>query len=84
MTTKDFTQLFPEILNPAASLSNLKALCRSKKFPEVEFASCLHDFSLKKNNYPGYMENPGGYLNTTIDNCIKKYFRGEKTNFILI
>ena len=60
MTTKDFTQLFPEILNSAASLSNLKALCRSKKYPEDEFASCLHDFSLVRNNYPGYMENPGG------------------------
>jgi hypothetical protein len=81
MTTKDFTQLFPEILNPAASLSNLKALCRSKKFPEDEFASCLHDFSLIRNNYPGYIENPGGYLNTTIDNCIKKYFRGVKNDF---
>jgi len=81
MTTKDFTQLFPEILNPAASLSKLKALCRSKKYPEDEFVSCLHDFSLKKNNYPGYIENPGGYLNTSIDNCIKKYFRGEKNDF---
>jgi hypothetical protein len=81
MTTKDFTQLFPEILNPAVSLSNLKALCRSKKYPEDEFISCLHDFSLLKNNYPGYIENPGGYLNTSIDNCIKKYFRGEKNDF---
>ncbi len=81
MTTKDFTQLFPEILNSAAFLSNLKALCRSKKYPEDEFVSCLHDFSLIRNNYPGYIENPGGYLNTTIDNCIKKYFRGEKNHF---
>ena len=81
MTTKDFTQLFPEILNPEASLSDLKALCRSKKFPEDEFVSCLHDFSLIRNNYPGYQENPGGYLYTTIDNCIKKYFRGEKNDF---
>ncbi len=81
MTTKDFTQLFPEILNSAASLSNLKALCRSKKYPEDEFVSCLHDFSLIRNNYPGYQENPGGYLYTTIDNCIKKYFRGEKNHF---
>ena len=32
MTTKDFTQLFPEILNPAVSLSNLKALCQSSRF----------------------------------------------------
>ncbi len=67
MTTKDFTQHFPEILNPAVSLSNLKALCRSKKYPEDEFISCLHDFSLLRNNYSGYIENPGGYLNTTIE-----------------
>ena len=81
MTTKDFTQLFPEILNSEASLSNLKTLCRSKKFPEDEFVSCLHDFSLIRNNYPGYQENPGGYLYATILNCIKKYFRGEKSDF---
>ena len=81
MNIKDFSQLFPEILNPDASLSNLKALCRSKKYPEDEFASCLHDFSLVRNNYPGYMENPGGYLNTTIDNSIKKFFRGGKIDF---
>ena len=80
MTTKDFTQLFPEILNSAASLSNLKDLCRSKKYPEDEFVSCLHDFSLIRNNYPGYQENPGGYLYATILNCIKKYFRGEKND----
>jgi hypothetical protein len=67
MTTKDFTLLFPEILNPAVSLSNLKALCRSKKYPEDEFISCLHDFSLLRNKYLGYIENPGGYLNTTIE-----------------
>ncbi len=81
MTTKDFAQLFPEILNPAASLSNLKALCRSSKFPEDEFISCLHDFSLLRNNYPGYQKNPGGYLYSTILNSIKKYFRGEKSHF---
>ena len=81
MNIKDFSQLFPEILNPDASLSNLKALCRSKKYPEDEFASCLHDFSLVRNNYPGYMENPGGYLYSTILNSIKKYFRGVKNDF---
>ena len=48
MTTKDFTQLFPEILNPAAFSSKLKALCRSKKFPEDELTFCLHDFALVK------------------------------------
>ena len=62
MTTKDFTQLFPEILNSEASLSNLKALCRSKKFPEDEFVSCLHDFALVKNDYPRYLAKPGGYV----------------------
>ena len=51
MTTKDFTQLFPEILNPAASLSKLKALCLPKKYPEDEFISCLHDFSSVRNNF---------------------------------
>ena len=81
MNIKDFSQLFPEILNPTNSLSNLKALCRSKKFPEDEFVSCLHDFSIIRNNYPGYQENPGGYLYATILNCIKKYFRGEKSDF---
>jgi hypothetical protein len=74
MITEDFTQLFPEILNPAVFLSNLKALCRSKKYPEDEFVYCLHDFSLKKNKYPGYMENLGGYLNTTIEK--RKLFMG--------
>jgi hypothetical protein len=81
MNTKDFSQLFPEILNPAASLSNLKALCRSKKYPEDEFASCLHDFSMARNNYPGYIENPEGYLYSTILNSINKYFRGVKNDF---
>ena len=81
MTNKDFSQIFPEILNPDATFSNLKSLCRSKKYPEDEFASCLNDFSLVRNNYPGYMENPGGYLYSTILNSIKKYFRGVKNDF---
>ena len=81
MNIKDFSQLFPEILNPDATFSNLKALCRSKKYPEDEFASCLHDFSLVRNKYPGYIENPGGYLYSTIINSIKKYFRGVKNDF---
>jgi hypothetical protein len=81
MTTKDFSQLFPEILNPEATLSNLKALSRSKKYPEDEFASCLHEFCLVRNNYPGYSENPGGYLYSTILNGINKYFRGVKNDF---
>ena len=81
MNIKDFSQLFPEILNPATSFSNLKALCRSKKYPEDEFASCLHDFSLVRNNYPGYIENPGGYTWKALQNSIKKYFRGVKNDF---
>jgi hypothetical protein len=51
MTTKDFTQLYPKILNPTASLSILKALYRPKKYPEDEFISCLHDFSSVRNNF---------------------------------
>jgi hypothetical protein len=81
MTTKDFSQLFPEILNPDASFSNLKALCRSKKYPEDEFASCLHEFCLVRNNYPGYIENPGGFTYITVRNRIYKYFRGVKNDF---
>ena len=81
MTTKDFSQLFPEILNPDASFSNLKALCRSKKYPEDEFASCLHEFCLVRNNYPGYIENPGGFTYITVRNSIYKYFRGVKNDF---
>ncbi len=51
MTAKDFTQLYPKILNPTASLSILKALYRPKKYPEDEFISCLHDFSSVRNNF---------------------------------
>lgn len=81
MNVKDFSQLFPEILNPDASLSNLKSLSRSKNFPMDELISCLHDFSLARNNYPGYIENPGGFTHITVRNCIYKYFRGGKNNF---
>jgi hypothetical protein len=81
MTTKDFTQLFPEILNPAVSLSNLKALCRSNRFELDDMTFCLHDFALVKNNYPGYLANPGGYLWKIVKNSINKGYRGIKVNY---
>lgn len=82
MTTTDFSKLFPEILNPDATFSKLKALCRSKKYPEDEFASCLHEFCLVRKNYPGYTENPESYTYTTVRNSIYKYFRGVKNDFL--
>ena len=81
MTTKDFTQLFPEILNPEASFSNLKALCRSKNFNFDDLTFCLHDFTLVRKNYPGYIENPGGYLWRIVTNSIYKNYRGLKVNY---
>ena len=81
MTTKDFTQLFPEILNPTASLSNLKALCRSSRFDLDDMTFCLHDFALVKNDYPRYLANPGGYLWKIVKNSINKGYRGIKVNY---
>jgi hypothetical protein len=81
MTTKDFTQLFPEILNPAASLSNLKALCRSSRFDLDDMTFCLHDFAMVKNDYPRYLANPGGYLWKIVKNSINKGYRGIKVNY---
>ena len=81
MTTKDFTQLFPEILNPANSLSNLKALCRSSRFDLDDMTFCLHDFALVKNDYPRYLANPGGYLWKIVKNSINKGYRGIKVNY---
>ena len=81
MTTKDFSQLFPEILNPDASLSNLKALCQSSRFDLDDMTFCLHDFSLVRNNYPGYYANPGGYLWRIVKNSINKNYRGIKVNY---
>jgi hypothetical protein len=81
MTTKDFSQLFPEILNPGANLSNLKALCRSKNYQLDDFTFCLHDFSLVRNNYPGYISKPGGYLWRIVRNSINKNYRGIKVNY---
>ena len=81
MNIKDFSQLFPEILNPAASLSNLKALCRSNRFDLDDMTFCLHDFALVKNNYPGYFANPGGYVWKIVKNSINKGYRGIKVNY---
>jgi hypothetical protein len=81
MTTKDFNQLFPEILNSAASLSNLKAFCRSSRFDLDDMTFCLHDFALVKNNYPRYFANPGGYLWKIVENSINKGYRGIKVNY---
>jgi len=81
MTTKDFTQLFPEILNPAVSLSNLKALCRSSRFDLDDMTFCLHDFAMVKNDYPRYLANPGGYLWKIVKNSINKGYRGIKVNY---
>jgi hypothetical protein len=81
MTIKDFTLLFPEILNPAASLSNLKALCRSSRFDLDDMTFCLHDFAMVKNDYPHYLANPGGYLWKIVKNSINKGYRGIKVNY---
>jgi hypothetical protein len=81
MTTKDFSQLFPEILNPEATLSNLKALCRSCRFELDDMTFCLNDFSLVKNNYPGYSVNPSGYVWRIVKNAINKNYRGVKVNY---
>lgn len=81
MNIKDFSQLFPEILNPEASFSNLKALCRSNRFDLDDMTFCLHDFALVKNNYPGYLAKPGGYVWKIVKNSINKGYRGIKVNF---
>lgn len=81
MTTKDFSQLFPEILNPDASLSNLKALCRSSRFDLDDMTFCLHDFALVKNDYPRYLAKPDGYLWRIVKNSINKGYRGIKVNY---
>jgi len=81
MNKQDFSQLFPEILNPVASLSNLKALSRTKNFHLDDMTFCLHDFSLVRNNYPGYSAKPGAYLYQVVENSIYKNYRGIKVNF---
>jgi hypothetical protein len=81
MTTKDFSQLFPEILNPDATLSNLKALCRSSRFELDDMTFCLHDFSLVRNDYAGYLAKPSGYVWKIVKNSIYKGYRGIKVNF---
>lgn len=81
MTINDFSQLFPEIKNPDASFSNLKALCRSSRFDLDDMTFCLHDFSLVRNDYPGYLAKPGGYVWKIVKNSIYKGYRGIKVNF---
>ena len=84
MNIKDFSQLFPEILNPVASFSNLKALCRSNRFDLDDMTFCLHDFSLVRDNYPGYLAKPGGYVWKIVKNSINKGYRGIKVNYASI
>jgi hypothetical protein len=81
MTNKDFSQIFPEILNPDATFSNLKSLCRSNRFDLDDMTFCLHDFSLVRNNYPGYLAKPGGYVWKIVKNSINKNYRGIKINY---
>ncbi len=81
MTNKDFSQIFPEILNPDATFSNLKALSRSKNFPMDELTFCLHDFSLIRINYQGYLNNPGGFTWKVVYHAINKHYRGKRIDF---
>lgn len=84
MTLNDFSQLFPEITNPNKSFYDLQAFVRYKKHPDEEFATALIDFSLKRNNYAGYENNPAGYLWIVITNKIVKWKRGQSnTNLTL-
>jgi hypothetical protein len=80
MTLNDFAQLFPEIANPGKSFFDLLAFGRYKKYPEEEFATSLIDFSLKRNNYAGYENNPAGYLWIVITNKIVKWKGGQSNS----
>ena len=80
MTLNDFAQLFPEIANPGKSFSDLLAFGRYKNYPEEEFATALIDFSLKRNNYAGYENNPAGYLWIVITNKIVKWKGGQSNS----
>lgn len=82
MNNTDFAKLFPEISDFNGFFYNLKALCRSKKFPLDELIFCLNDFSIIRKNRPGYIQNPEGYTWTTVKNCIYKFRRGEKYDFV--
>jgi hypothetical protein len=59
----------------------LKALCRSKKFPEDELTFCLDDFSLIRINYQGYLNNPGGFTWKVVYHAINKHYRGKRIDF---
>ena len=80
MTLNDFAQLFPEIANPGRSFFDLLAFGRYKKYPEEEFATSLIDFSMKRNNYEGYENNPAGYLWIVITNKIVKWKGGQSNS----
>jgi hypothetical protein len=69
----DFEELFPEIKKAGNFLADLKSLRRRNNYPKHEFAACLHDFHLKKDNHKGYKDNPEGYLYRVILNAIKKW-----------
>lgn len=83
MNTTDFSLLFPEVDNPNKLLSTLSGIASSRNLPDHEFYSALHDFSLKRNNYKGYQQNPEGFITTCIKNACTKYFKkeGKTTSF---
>jgi hypothetical protein len=70
----EFAQLFPEIENPNEYLPKIIGACKKKNFPMEELQTFLHDLSLIRQNYSGYLENPGGYLRAATSNKVKKYF----------
>lgn len=83
MNTTDFSLLFPEVDNPNKLLSTLSGIASSRNLPDHEFYSALHDFSLKRNNYKGYQQNPEGFITTCIKNACTEYFKkeGKTTSF---
>jgi hypothetical protein len=81
MKPTEFAQLFPEIDNPNEYLPKIIRACKKKNFPMEELQTFLHDFSLIRLNYSGYIENPGGYLQVSISNRIKKYFGNKQDNY---
>ncbi len=81
MKPTEFAQLFPEIDNPNEYLPKIIGACKKKNFPMEELQTFLHDFSLIRQNYTGYIENPGGYLQVSISNRIKKYFGNKQDNY---
>jgi hypothetical protein len=81
MNVNDFSQLFPEIINPKEFLSKIITVCKKKNFPLEELETFFHDFSLKRQSYNGYLESPGGYLQVSLSNLIKKYFGNKQYNY---